>query len=119
MLDKAADLCEAAFGSLFTYDGERFQAVALRRVPSAFAEILQAPFRPEPGSAHMALAQGELFAHIEDVAAAPRIGPTRQAAVEIGGARTVLGVPLVKDGALLGAFMIYRQEVRPFSDKQI
>jgi GAF domain-containing protein len=119
MLDKAAYLCEAPFGSLFTYDGECFQAVALRRVPPAFAEILQAPFRPEPGSAHMALVQGEPFAYIEDVAAAPRIGPARQAAVEIGGARTLLGVPLVKDGALLGAFMIYRQEVRPFTDKQI
>jgi adenylate cyclase len=119
MLDRAAHLCEAAFGSLFTYDGERFQAVALRRVPPAFAEILQAPFRPEPGSAHMHLVQGELFVHIEDVAAAPQIGPTRRALVEIGGARTLVGVPLVKDSALLGAFMIYRQEVRPFSHKQI
>src|SRR5262249_36509938 len=59
MLDRAVSLCEALFGSLFTYDGERFQAVALRRVPLAFAEILQGPFRPEPGSAHMALVQGE------------------------------------------------------------
>jgi two-component system, NtrC family, sensor kinase len=119
MIDRAAHLCEAAFGSLFTYDGERFQAVALRRVPPPFAKILQAPFRPDPGTAHMQLAQGEPFVHIEDVAAAVRTGPLRQALIEIGGARTLLGVPLVKDGALLGAFMIYRQEVRPFTDKQI
>ena len=119
MLDRAAQLCEAAFGSLVTYDGERFQAVALRRVPPAFAEVLQEPFRPDPGTADMRLLDGEPFVHIEDVAAVPRTGPLRQALVETGSARTLLGVPLVKDGVLLGAFMIYRQEVRPFSDKQI
>ena len=49
----------------------------------------------------MALVQGEPFVHIEDVSAAPRVGPTRQALIEIGGARTLVGVPLLKEGPLL------------------
>ena len=120
MLDKATRLCEAAFGTLFTYDGECFHAVALRGVPTVFADALDAPVRPDPGASLYRIARGELFAHFEDVAdeAAFR-GPAGSALVELGGARSTLAVPLRKDDALLGAFAVYRQEVRPFSDKQI
>ena len=120
MLDKATCLSEAAFGTLFTYDGECFHAVALRGVPAVFSAVLDAPVRPDPGAALDRIVRGEPFVHSEDVAneAAYR-RPAGRALVELGGARSTLAVPLRKDDALLGAFAIYRQEVRPFSDKQI
>src|SRR5262249_13180236 len=60
--------------------------------------------------------------HIRDVAAEPAYAervPLRVAAVELGGGRTYLAVPMLKENGLVGAFVIYRREVRPFTDKQI
>src|SRR4029077_21035221 len=68
MLDKATRLCEAAFGTLFTYDGECFHAVALRGVPAVFADALDAPVHPDPGASLYRIARGEPFVHFEDVA---------------------------------------------------
>src|SRR6516164_3963981 len=120
ILDKAIDLCGAAFGTLWTFDGEHFDPVALGRVPPAFAAyLLQKPFPTEPGSTHERLIRGERFVQIEDVAAETVIGPARQALVEGGGARTVINVPLRKDDRLLGSITAFRQEVRLFTDKQI
>ena len=120
MLEKAIHLCDAAFGTLWTYDGEFFHPVALRRVPAAFAQLLsQAPYRPEPGSMHERLLCGEVSVQIADIAAEPSIGPVRKALVEVSGARTFVGVPLHKDDIVVGAITAYRQEVRPFTDKQI
>src|SRR5262249_53191871 len=97
-----------------------FLPVALRRVPAAFAELLsRAPYRPEPGSTHERLLRGADFVQIEDIAAEPSIGPVRKALVEIGRARTFIIVPLRKDATVIGAISAYRQEVRPFTDKQI
>ncbi|HTV88593.1 MAG TPA: GAF domain-containing protein [Stellaceae bacterium] len=123
MLDKALGLCGAAFGVLWTYDGERAHASALRGVSAEFAAFLTAsPLRIGAENAHGRLLRGEPFIHIADVA--KDVGyrsrdPTRRALVELGGGRTLLAVPLAKDGIFLGDFVIYRQEVRPFSDKQI
>jgi PAS domain S-box-containing protein len=123
MLDKARNLCEAAFGVLWTYDGEKFHASAQHGVPSAAAEFFtRGPHPVGPGNAHDVLLRGAPVVHIADAAAteAYRAGdPLRRALVDLGGARTSLYVPLRKDSAFLGAFTIYRQEVRPFSDKQI
>jgi PAS domain S-box-containing protein len=120
ILDKAIDVCGAAFGTLWTYDGERFDPVALGRVPPAFAAYLSLkPFSTEPGSTHERLIRGERFVQIEDVAAETVIGPARRALVEGGGARTVINVPLRKDNSLLGSITAYRQEVRLFTDKEI
>ena len=123
MLDKALGLCNAAFGILWTYDGTRGHAVALRGVPPAFAEYLtRTPHPVDPGGAHGRLLSGELIVHIADAAdeQAYRSGnPLRRALVELGRARTLLAVPLRKDNVYLGHFVIYRREVRPFSDKQI
>jgi len=120
MLEKATTLCEAAYGTLFTYDGECFHAVALRGVPAAFAEALSAPVRAEPGAALYRIERGERFAHFADVAnEAAYKGPAGSVLVELGGARSALAVPLRRYDALLGAFAIYRQEVHPFSEKQI
>jgi class 3 adenylate cyclase/putative methionine-R-sulfoxide reductase with GAF domain len=120
ILDKAIDLCGAAFGTLWTYDGEHFDPVALGRVPPPFAAYLsRKPFPTEPGSTHERLTRGARFVQIEDVAAETVIGPARRALVEGGGARTIINVPLRKDDRLLGSITAFRQEVRPFSDKQI
>jgi GAF domain-containing protein len=123
MLDRALRLCGAAIGSLWTYDGERVQAVALRGAPPAFADFLtRGPHSVGPDNAHGRLLRGEQVVHIADVAddEAYRLGdPVRRALVALSGGRTLLAVPLRKDGAFIGDFVIYRTEVRPFSGKQI
>jgi signal transduction histidine kinase/putative methionine-R-sulfoxide reductase with GAF domain len=120
MLEKAIHLCEAAFGTLWTCDGESFRAVALRHVPEAFAQLLaKGSYYPELGSTHERLLHGAPVVQVADIAAEARIGPVRQALVELGGARTLIAVPLRKDGAVLGAITAYRQEVRPFSNRQV
>ncbi len=123
ILDKALDLCEAAFGVVTTYDGERFQGAAERGVPDALAAYFRTGMdQPRPGDAHWRLVAGEGLIHNLDQMDedAYRLGnPLRRAVVDLGGARSALVVALRKDGALLGALTVYRKEVRPFTDKQI
>jgi GAF domain-containing protein len=123
LLDKALGLRGAAFGVLWTYDGERVHAAALRGVPPAFAEFLtRTPHAVGADNAHGRLLLGEPVVHIADIAEdkAYESGDSiRRALVELGRGRTLLAVPLRKDDTFLGAFAIYRREVRPFSDKQI
>jgi GAF domain-containing protein len=123
MLERAMRLCEAKFGVMTTFDGSRFQTVAWHGVPSALADLLaKAPPDPGPYSAPTLMAGGENVVHIEDLATTEgyRSGQPRfRAFVDLGGTRSYLGVALRKDGRLLGSLGIYRQEVRPFSDKQI
>jgi len=123
MLGKALRLCGAAFGVLWTYQGENSNAVALRGVPPAFAEMLtRGPHPISPDNALGILQRSDGVVHLVDAADTEpyRSGdPLRRAMVDLGGARTMLGVPLRTDNAALGIFVIYRQEVRPFSDKQI
>ena len=123
MLEKALRLCEAAFGALHTCDGELVHTVALRNVPLPFAEFLtKAPLRPDPRRSLLGKCIYERRTiHIADRAAEDYAEglPLAVAAVELGGIRALLHVPLIKDSIALGAFTIYRREVRPFSDKQI
>jgi GAF domain-containing protein len=122
MLDKATHLCEASYRMLYRYDGDLFRAVALHAVPSAYADFLREPFRADSRNALGRLVGGERLVHMPNLredAAYLSGEPLRMATVELGGARTYLGVPLRKDGVLLGAIGVYRQEVRPFSEKQI
>jgi adenylate cyclase len=120
MLDKATQLCEAAFGMLWTYDGDCFRTAALCGVPSALADALRAPVRPEPGVALDRILRGEPLAHFPDVAAEGAYGGAAgRSLIELGGARSLIAVPLRKDDALLGAIIAYRQQARPFTDKQI
>ena len=123
MLEKAMHLCEAAFGIFWTYEDGRFHAPALRGVPPAFAEFLRKPLGPfHPGSGLTRLLRGEDLIINEDMSAEEtyRAGDAlRRAIVDLGGARTAVNVSLRKEQTLLGAITVFRQEVRPFSDKQI
>ena len=123
MLEKAMQLCEAAFGGVWKLEGDRYVAVALRGVPDRYAAFLaETTIVPGPGTAPYRLLHGEPLVHNVDLAAEEpyRVGdPQRRALVDIGGARTALQVLLRKEDAVLGVITIYRQEVRPFTDKQI
>jgi adenylate cyclase len=124
MLDRALVLCGAAFGVLRTYDGELVHTAAQRGVPLALVDFMRKPNRVAAGStsATGALLRGENFVHIADIrdSASYRAGhPFRRALADLGGARTTLWVPLRKERAFLGAIILYRQETRPFTDKQI
>jgi GAF domain-containing protein len=120
MLEKAMRLCEAAFGVLWTLDGDAYRAAALRGVPPEFAEfVVSQPRRPEPDTALGQLASGESFVHVADITSRHTTSEIARKLVELGSIRTLLAVPLLKDGDMIGAINIYRQEVRPFSDKQI
>ena len=123
MLEKAMHLCEAAFGGLWTFEANHYTAVALRGVPQSYAEFLaKRTLIPGPGTAPHRLLQGEHLVHNVDLASEePYLtgDPGRRALVDLGGARTALQVSLRKEDAVLGVITIYRQEVRPFSDKQI
>ena len=123
ILEKAHTLCGANQGSLMIYDGNDFRAVAMRGVPEPLATILRAGFQLVPGAPPEPLVRGEDVVHIIDMAAfaaesSPTVADLLRPAVE-SGARTILLVPLRKDNALLGFIAAYRQEVRPFTDKQI
>jgi GAF domain-containing protein len=122
MLGKAVALCEATFGTLWTYDGKRMHAAAVLGAPPRYTDFLRAGPHPPSPVAHQPLLGGAQLVHIRDVAAHDgyRSGTALPTAlVELGNVRTLLAIPLRKDTQLLGVFSIYRNEVRPFSDKQI
>jgi adenylate cyclase len=123
MLERAIRLCEAAFGHLVIYDGECFSPVAAKGEQRAVEWLRErGPARPGLGTTMERITQGEHLVHIADAADNDtyRQGePSRRAMVEIAGVRTLLTVALRKDDALLGAISVYRQEVRPFTEKQI
>jgi GAF domain-containing protein len=124
MLEKAMHLCGAAFGGLWTFDGDRYVATTLRGVPDAYAEFLAAnTMIPGPGSAPYRYLHGErsVIQNI-DLAAEEnyrRGDPQRLALVDLGGARTALQMPLYLEDRILGVITLYRKEVIPFTDKQI
>ena len=125
MLANALRICEAKFGHILLYDGERYHAAHLHDVPSSYREFWEqhGPIRPGPTTGLARLARTKQVAHIPDIKAdsvyAAEREPLRVVTVEQAGARTLLAVPMVKDDVLIGAIIIYRQEVRPFSEKQI
>jgi GAF domain-containing protein/nitrogen-specific signal transduction histidine kinase len=116
MLEKAMRLCEAQMGTLWTYDGEHMRAEALRGASPRFAEFLsRGPHRPSRGQQQ--LLDGARILHVADLGDSD--DPLGHTAATLGGIRTFVAVPLRNEGAFLGTIGIYRQEVRPFTDKQI
>jgi GAF domain-containing protein len=123
MLANAVRLCEASFGMLYRFEAGAWRAVAMLGVPPAFAEFWQrGPQRPGPRTGLGRIAATRQSVHILDAATEPSYTegePIFLAAVILGGFRTAAGVPMLKDENLIGAIFVYRQEVRPFADKQI
>jgi signal transduction histidine kinase len=123
MLVNAVRLCEASFGMLFRFEGGAWQAVAMLGVPPAFAEFWQrGPQRPGSRTGLGRIAATRQSVHITDAITEPGYAegePIFVAAIKLGGFRTALGVPMLKDENLIGAIFVYRQEVRPFTDKQV
>src|SRR5205814_6317651 len=122
MVEKATRLCDGAFGHLYTYDGELFHVGAVH----GDARYVEARRRGGPRTRSSAITwerivAGEAIVHIVDCrdTEAYRSNPQEREAIERAGVRSLLTVALRKDETLLGILSVYRQEVRPFSDKQI
>jgi two-component system NtrC family sensor kinase len=122
MLEKAMRLCGAPFGYMLRCHGGNYSFAAERGLPAEMQEYLAHMDQPQTGEANERLLQGEPYIHILDGKddEAYRLGaPLRRAAVDLGGFRTALAVPMRKDGELLGTFSLGRKRVQPFTDRQI
>ena len=125
MLEKAVRICDAAFGNIYRWDGDALHLVATRNTPPAFAEARRYSLfkRPGPKTVTGRMLASQAVVHVADATAEPGYGdksdPGAVAAVELGNVRTILAVPMWKEDELIGSFTVYRQEVRPFTDKQI
>ena len=119
MLENATRICEADLGTMALYENGAFRHVALHGAPPAYAELRQREpvIRPHPDAPLGRLARTKDVVHVDDMLAQP--DHAQGGLAKSAGARTVLGVPLLKEQELIGTIFIYRQEVRPFSDKQI
>src|SRR5215467_4547783 len=124
MLANATRLCDARFGVLYLCDGDAFRAVASSRdAPLAYVEARRREpvIHPGPGTTVSRAAATRRPVQVADIRAEPAYtkDPARFAILNLAGARTLLAVPMTKEDEVIGIFAIYRQEVRPFTDKQI
>ncbi len=123
MLENAVRICDAKFGNIYRWDGEAVHLFAAHNTPPAFAEARRrSPLRPDLKTPFGRMIATKTVIHVADTMAERAYIEQRPAfveAVELGGIRTYLAVPMLKESELIGAFALARQEVRPFTDKQI
>ena len=126
MLEKAIRVCEATFGNIYRWDGEAFYLLATKNTPQALAEYRRSAspvVRPAPDTLFGRLAAARKLIHIPDLAAdqlySEKKSPAVVAAVELGGVRTILVVPMLKEDELIGCVFLFRQKTNPFTEKQI
>jgi GAF domain-containing protein/CheY-like chemotaxis protein/HAMP domain-containing protein len=124
MLENAVRICDAKFGNIYRWDGGVGSLVAAHNTPAAFAEARRrTPFGGGTAGIIGRMVAAKRAVHIADLttdqAYIERSNPATVAAVELGGVRTIMAVPMLKENELVGSFTLYRQEVRPFTDKQI
>ena len=124
MLENAVRICDATFGDIYRWDGDGMRLVATRNTPATFVEFLRRLSHLRGDSAIGRLMRATKSAvHVADLAAhedyVEQRSPLVVTAVELGGVRTILLVPMLKENDLIGMLILNRQEVRPFTDKQI
>jgi GAF domain-containing protein len=126
MLENATRLCEASYGNLLLWEGDGTYRMAAVHgdLPSILLEKWRPgnSFQPNPYVPIARVAQTRNFVQVEDLREDQAYlsgDPLPVLAVDIAGARTLIAVPMLKEDRLVGAIVIYRREVRPFTDKQI
>ena len=123
MLENATRICEAKFGTMYFREADGFRAVAMHGAPPAYVESrLHKLLHPGPATGIGRVLQTKQAVQIEDASADQGYSerdPMRVSAVELGGVRTILDVPMLKENEVIGAVAIYREVVRPFTDKQV
>jgi adenylate cyclase len=117
MLEKAVRICDAKFGNIYRWDGDALHLMASHNIPAT-----RSPNLPGPQTPTGRMIATKTFVHVPDLAAELAYAardPWIVDGVELAGVRTLLIVPMLMQNELVGAFIIYRQEIRPFTDKQI
>src|SRR5262245_28912104 len=118
LLENAVRICGAKIGNLALFDGRELRIAAFHGAPKSFEELRRSdPVIPIATSGLGRVVEKKQLLHVADLAAEEPFASS--ALVKLAGARTFVGVPMLKDNELIGAIAIYRQEVRPFTDQQI
>ena len=125
MLERATRICDAKFGTLYRREGDGFRITAMHHAPAAFVEERRRNpvVYPRPGTILGDAAATRRAVQIEDLrdeaVSGTKSGTTGAQMAALAGARSVVAVPMIKEDELAGAILIFRQEIRPFTEKQI